>query len=111
VTAADDPTLGGLLGPEPKRAEGEVEDIRVRIALRNAAKAQARYLDAKADRRGVIAEALDEGCSFREVAQAMGLSVSTVHNLRPNRPLLPNAVTVPGKTLADDAADHDRDQP
>jgi len=79
------PGRGGVVVSETA-PESAVEDIRVQIALRNSAAAQARYLDAQASRRRAVAGALDEGCSYREIAEAMRLSVSTVHNLRPHAP-------------------------
>jgi hypothetical protein len=114
VTAADDPTLGGMGGPEPM--EGDVtlprEELDVlRRTLEavacgpvdgvwNGLRAPIEYLRAaapcgetRASRRGSIA-----GCTLDR-------GHSGEHEF-----WLPNHVSVPGKTLADDAAEHDRER-
>jgi hypothetical protein len=79
VTAADDPTLGGLLGPEPKRVE--------------------------------VCTA--SGCDRRDTIWGRCPTHTCLgdHGPRcdcPPQSALPSHVSVPGKTLADDAAEHDR---
>jgi hypothetical protein len=91
VTAADDPTLGGLLGPVPKRVEQEtVLTISVRV--------------------GRDHDLLDEIASAAmDAADRHGTQAVVVSETRPAP--LPSHVSVPGKTLADDVAEHAQDTP
>lgn len=50
-------------------------------ALAAAATAQNRYLFSKDARRVAARDAIDAGCSYREIAEAMNLPVSMVHRL------------------------------
>jgi hypothetical protein len=99
VTAADDPTLGGLLGPEPKRAES-CADKTTPVCGRCA---DCVPVDQYGGARWEIVDA--HRCTACGHLDRDGYRM--VEHLRTHGPL-PNAVTVPGKTLADDAAEHDR---
>lgn len=59
-----------------------VADPIARRSLRAAAAAQAAWETADAVRAAAVSDALDNGCSIHETAQAMGLLDSDVHRLR-----------------------------
>jgi hypothetical protein len=98
--AADDPTLGGLLGPQPKRAlHGPDEECSACHDCPGCGGA-----DGSTPKRSYLRH--DRGAVLLVCADCNGDGVGCPNfsRLAP----LPNAVSVPGKTLADDAAEHDR---
>jgi hypothetical protein len=126
VTAADDPTLGGLLGPEPKRVEVEPcpheawtgDDGPVADLGRMPERWRCDGCGAVATERPVCLGCARDTYPDEPLAQSFPAGPKTCHVCGmttemgyslPLRPApLPSHVTVPGKTLADDAAEHDR---
>jgi hypothetical protein len=107
VTAADDPTLGGLLGPEPKRA---CSGYSLTLSYEGRNRRGMRVLAARCSCGWVHMTAYP---LFRKRSRAKYLRARFTDHLyeswaRPESGPLPSHVSVPGKTLADDAAEHDR---